>query len=467
MRPLKFLKLYFLPEPNFRSNPQQYEDVLGPIQERILIALLRVCFVFGALTLILGTYATLSAGLINQFYAAVISVLVALLLLRLSQISHYVRAKIIMLTAYFFMMATVFSGVTEITFVMFFSFVVMVTLLIGIRSGVFAILLSIVTMFGISWGLNQELLIFRIDTLENPFLGLFLTVLPWLFFVGIFILTAWVYFDGFNILLKREQEARVQMENERNLLASALEREKLLLNQLEASYSQVSELSKMKSQMITVVAHEFRTPLTSIKSSSQLLTAHLDRLTDEKRSRIQGRIDDSILSLDNLLQDIETVNMSGNSEIVVNTVETPVKVLQQHFETFIQNEFDSTSISIAWDGALDKEIHVDIQLVERILLQIISNAIKFSPEEGSISVLFDVTNQFVICIRDSGIGIDQEEIYKIWEPFYRAENAHGIRGLGLGLSLASLITDVLNGEITAVSDGLDQGAEFKISLPID
>ncbi|MEM7335201.1 MAG: ATP-binding protein [Chloroflexota bacterium] len=463
------IKDFFLPPPKFKTDQAPLnEDVLGPIQERILIALLRLSFIFGVVTLILGFYPTIRANLYIQYSAGVLSVIGTGLLLYFSNLSHQTRATILMTTAYIFSLITIFEGPNELTFVLLFSFIVMVSLLIGIRGGVIAFFIAILTIIGINFGLNQSFLAYRLDFFElsDAPSGLFFILLYWSFFVAIFVLTAWVYFDGFDILLKREKEARLQMETERDRLANALVREKKLISQLEASYNQANELSKLQSQIITAVAHEFRTPLTVIKSSSELLAEYLDRLTAEKRIRIQKRISESVLSLNQLLQDIENSNLEGNSDIQVNLVPTSMVDYRERLDNFLQTEFKSTQLEAVWsESESSRMLLIDTDLIERVLTPVIMNGLKFSPESSKVRVYFEVSNELRIRVKDSGIGIEADEIGRIWEPFYRAENALTFRGLGLGLSFALLIVDVLGGEITAVSDGPNQGAEFEIKLP--
>ena len=466
---LKTIKTYFLPHPNLDVEQEEpIVDVLGPIQERILTALLRISFVFGLITLLVGFHPTIQADLRIQYISGVVSVFIVGLLLYFSNITHHIRSIILMVTAYFFSMSTVFEGVNELTFVLLFSFVVMVSLLIGINGGMIAILIALFTMVGISLGLEQGVLSFRLDFFEmgNERLGLAFFLLYWLFFVGIYILTAFVYFDGFHFLLRREHKARLQMASERDLLIRTLERENMLISQLEASYFQANELSKLQSKMITAVAHEFRTPLTVIKSSSELLTEHLERLNDEKKARIQKRINESISSLNQILQDIENANLTSEKEIQVNLATAPSEDYRSLFEGFINNEFGPDVVQFVWDGVDQrKELTVDSHLIERILLPIISNALKFSPVNVDVTVIFKVEDRLTILVNDSGIGIHPEEINRIWEPFYRSENAQDYNGLGLGLSFVTLLVDILGGEITAVSPGENQGTEVKIVLP--
>ena len=109
-----------------------------------------------------------------------------------------------------------------------------------------------------------------------------------------------------------------------------------------------------------------------------------------------------------------------------------------------------------------------MEIIKRILFNLIVNAIKFSEPEAPIRVVCEHTaNELVILVIDQGIGVPHDELTKIFELFYRASNVDTRRGLGLGLSIVKKLVQTLDGCVTAESPGPDQGSTFHVRLPIN
>ncbi len=439
---------------------------LDPIRERITTTLVRLTMVWGVPTILIATLPAIQHGLIGQLAAGYVCFIIIFFFALDRTISYKVRAIILMTMAFAFIVAAMFDGINEMTSSTLFTFVVMVTLMLGFRAGMVAALIGIGTVFMMQWLFLIDLLEFNLYlvAIDDNIFGVVAFAAFWLFFVGNFILTISVYFDEFAKMLAREETALKMVEGERDILVKTLNREKELSDKLEVAYLQTEEMNHIRSKMITMITHEFRTPITSIKTSATLLTEHLERLNLDKRKRIQGRIDNSIDYMTMLLQDIELIERQDIDILEVNKSKLLLSDFCEQIQIFIDEQFADLPIEFRYPQGTDIILYADVKLLERIVIQLLTNAVKFSNSETAVSLTMSFDSELRIGVKDKGIGIPKNEIGLIWEPFYRAENAQNYRGLGLGLTIIAYIVKRLEGEITAVSPGIDQGATFQVTL---
>jgi signal transduction histidine kinase len=214
-----------------------------------------------------------------------------------------------------------------------------------------------------------------------------------------------------------------------------------------------------------MVSHEFKTPLASIRMSTDLLKNYGRRMNDMQRLRHIEKIQGQVAHLNTL---IETTLLFSKSQL---------KGLELHFELVDFKDFlsrvvqdmqavagEKHFIRLQLDGD-DVNYHIDRQLTYIMLTNLITNAIKYSPTGGDVWVLAKcVDNLIQIAIRDSGIGIPASDIPRLFDDFYRASNVGAIGGTGLGLKLVKNIVDLYQG--TIVVDSIVQvGTTFTIKLP--
>jgi len=256
--------------------------------------------------------------------------------------------------------------------------------------------------------------------------------------------------DAANKLLKIEIEKQNEFEL---MLQHSLEKEK--------------ELSDMKSKFISTTSHEFRTPLTSVLSSAELLQRYAANWSDDRKNEHFKRIFNSIDYLIKLLDDVMTISRTETGTISYN----PELIdLQRFSEECIQHskplmkKMHELKINF---NSVKKDFKLDPKLMRFIFNNLLSNASKYSPDGGVIelSISSNEKNLF-IKVRDEGIGIPPEEIGKIFDSFYRSKNADLIAGTGLGLAIVKRAVDLHNGEITVNSE-LNKGTTFIIRLPIN
>ena len=265
-----------------------------------------------------------------------------------------------------------------------------------------------------------------------------------------------------------EQEARIYREKADDLKAHVAERTReleVLAKELERAYERESELSELKSRIITTVSHEFRTPLTIINNSADLITLHHDRVKPEKRLMLRKRMREAVLYLTDLLQDIDLVAATNQGDIKSEFIETQFNEVCSQLIRELAGEMGVIErLQFAYDEADDTSVVVDFNLLRQIMFNLLTNGLKYSAETDQVDITFQHTPKMTVTVQDKGIGIPDEDIDKIWNLFYRGSNVDVRRGLGLGLYIVKQLVEVMGAEITVISQ-LDKGTIFTVALP--
>lgn len=235
---------------------------------------------------------------------------------------------------------------------------------------------------------------------------------------------------------------------------------------LAAVVSERRELEKRKDDFINMASHEFKTPITSIKIFSWNLQRAITEKQMKKSQHILHRIDDQIGKLSNL------------TEALLNLSRMQKGKMQFAYESFSLgelirnciNDVQSTSTAhiITLQGTLDKNVYADKNRVEQVVLNLLLNAVKYSPPHTKIAVTMKQGEKFVtVSVKDQGIGIDKKHLEKIFERFYRIQDGklESYPGFGLGLYIASQIIQGQKGRLWVESTP-GKGSKFYFSLPL-
>lgn len=450
---------------SFQTNSNAFLDY---IRERVITALLRLCVLFGSVSVLVGTIALWHQGDWWEIILGNLSFVGVLYLAIRRQIHYKIRGAFLIIFAYIFVFFSLTYELNEFSYVPLFAFIVMTTLLTGRWGGILAFFVSLGTLLWVNWRLSMGEIILTqgMSSLSAPFSVILTVYTDWTFYAGIFLFTFWIYFDGYNLAWKRENKAMRLLYEERDRLAEAIAREKALMEQLNQSHEQEIELSRLKSQIITTVSHEFRTPLTVINNSVELLTSYHDKFDADKRAAIQQRIDESIYYLTGLLQDASMVNKAYMEDFQPNMISMPLNSVGQRMKKdLLQESNDPPNVVFRYDQEDETAVCLDYDFAYRIVACFLSNALKYSPSTESILISLSLNEQLSIAVTDAGIGIVPEDIQKIWEMFFRGENTETQRGLGFGLYLAKRLAQAMNGTVTAVSPGPNQGSTFTLHIP--
>jgi PAS domain S-box-containing protein len=226
------------------------------------------------------------------------------------------------------------------------------------------------------------------------------------------------------------------------------------------------EVNAMKSEFISTASHEFRTPLATIFSSTELIERYWKKQDEVKLYEHTGRIKSAIKYLTGLMDDVLTISKSETKKIIYNTEKCDlVKLCNSIIEEIkaLLSEKHHLDIDIQLGGGI---YYADEKLIKLILSNLLSNAIKFSADGGRIGFIARTMREEIIFeVSDEGIGIPAEDQKRIFEPFDRGSNIGVIRGTGLGMSIVKRSLDLLGGTIRLES-GVGKGTKFVVSIPI-
>lgn len=234
---------------------------------------------------------------------------------------------------------------------------------------------------------------------------------------------------------------------------------------LEESYLREKELNILKSRFISTTSHEFRTPLTTVLSSAELIQRGLGKITDEKILSYTSRIKNSVSYLTHLLDDILTLNRADAGKLKYEPKKIDLKVLcEESLETALFYSNDMHKVHFDFHPH-NTHFYLDEKLTHFVVSNVLVNAFKYSPDGGLVSfVVKENNNDIVISIADEGIGISDEDKVLMFEPFHRSSNSVHIPGSGLGLSIVQKSVELLNGKITFESE-INRGTTFTITIP--
>ena len=226
------------------------------------------------------------------------------------------------------------------------------------------------------------------------------------------------------------------------------------------------ELSELKSRFISMTSHEFRTPLTIILSSTELLELYGHRFSEEKRHNHFQRIKNSVHHLNQLLSDVLLIGKAEVGRIKFNPCSIDLVVFCRNLVEEMQPIVTSQHTLNFMTPGNCFDAYLDEKLLRHIITNLLSNAIKFSPQAGIIQ--FDlVCNQesAIFRIQDSGIGIPPEDQEYLFDSFHRASNVGSIPGTGLGLAIVQKCVELHNGTIVLESV-VGVGTTCTVTLPL-
>jgi PAS domain S-box-containing protein len=238
-------------------------------------------------------------------------------------------------------------------------------------------------------------------------------------------------------------------------------------NSLQVALEKEKQLGDLKSRFVTMASHEFRTPLSTILSSVSLIDKYTSVEDLEKREKHVKRIKSAVGNMKDILEDFLSLGKMEEGKIQLNPELLTPAELRDELEAVIQEmqRLTKPSQQITHTFAVTENCNVDRKMLRHIMTNLISNAIKFSPEGSSVDVSCEnKKNELAFTIQDTGIGISEADQKHLFERFFRAENASNIQGTGLGLHIISRYLDLVNGHIELASK-LNKGSTFIVHIP--
>ncbi len=229
---------------------------------------------------------------------------------------------------------------------------------------------------------------------------------------------------------------------------------------------QERELNALKSELITMISHEYRTPLTTIQSSAELLEHYGHKWTEEKKLTHLQRIQTATKHMTNLVSGVLFMSKAEAKCVEFNPVPLNLAQLCQELVAQLQLEAkEHTTIAFSSRGN-HPDACLDEKLLRQILTNLLSNAMKYSPHGGTIQFNLEyISDTVAFRIQDTGIGIPIEDQSRLFESFHRASNVGTIPGTGLGLTIVKKCVDLHGGQINVTSE-VGAGTTFTITLPV-
>ena len=257
--------------------------------------------------------------------------------------------------------------------------------------------------------------------------------------------------DKINQILVVERNTTVQKRAETEMVNA--------LNQERA-------LNELKSRFVSMASHEFRTPLSTILSSISLVDRYNEGVNEEKISKHIGRIKGSVQNLNGILNDFLSLDRLEEGNVKTSPVDFDINELVAD----LIDEMEATlkkdqRVMVTFDCDTDV-IHEDAKIVKNILINLTSNAIKYSREGQDITLVVELKeNILTLTVSDKGIGIPLDEQHHLFSRFFRARNVTNIEGTGLGLNIVGKYVALLNGKIEFDSKP-GKGTTFIVTLPL-
>jgi PAS domain S-box-containing protein len=263
--------------------------------------------------------------------------------------------------------------------------------------------------------------------------------------------------------LNAELEAKV--EDRTIILKEALQKLEQSQIELSEALDKERQLNEIKSRFVAMASHEFRTPLSTVLSSASLLSKYTKADEQDKRNRHIEKIKNSVKHLNDILEDFLSLGKLDEGKVETHITEFNLK-------EFISETADEMKGLLKKDQQFvcdhkgESDAVSDKKLLKNILINLITNAIKFSEEGHPVEIRSSGRDgKATIAITDHGMGISEEDQEHLFSSFFRGANANNIAGTGLGLHIVKRYVDLLGGNVSLKSK-LNNGTTVTIHIPI-
>ncbi|CAD0218210.1 PAS domain-containing sensor histidine kinase [Chryseobacterium sp. JV274] len=285
-----------------------------------------------------------------------------------------------------------------------------------------------------------------------------------------------IIYTGFIHDLSKEKEAEEFLKNYTLELEELVENRtkslKKMLHELEeakeeanVSLEKEKELNRMKSRFVSMASHEFRTPLSSMQLSVILIEKYLQVSDSLQIVKHLHKIKTAIGSLNGILNDFLSLEKLEAGMVHPNHCLFDVIRFSEELTEEMQLITKEDQIIIYQHTGSESEINLDQNLLKNCLMNLMSNAIKYSGEHTLIEFSTEIKeNQYVFSVKDNGIGIPEDDHSALFQPFFRAHNTGNIPGTGLGLNIVQRYVSLMDGKIYFEST-FGKGTEFTLSFP--
>lgn len=239
----------------------------------------------------------------------------------------------------------------------------------------------------------------------------------------------------------------------------------LLFDDFNTMIEELRSVEMLKSDFVSNVSHELKTPLSAIQNYSTMLQS--DDLTDAERKEYSVKISEATKRMTELVMNILQLSRLENQKITAN--KKPYILSEQLCRCTLNFEqiLDEKKIELETDFDESIVLNSDEQLLDIVFNNLLSNALKFTDNGGTVRICARQENEYaLISVADSGLGMTESELKHIYEKFYQADTSHATKGNGLGLALTKRIINLLDASIDVNSE-IGKGSEFTVKLKMN
>ena len=258
-----------------------------------------------------------------------------------------------------------------------------------------------------------------------------------------------------------ELEEKVELRTKQ--LKETLAELEVSKDELTKALSKEKELSDLKSRFVSMASHEFRTPLSTILSSASLVAKYTQTDEQERRDKHIQRIKSSVNNLTSLLNEFLSIGKIEDGKIIANNIRFNIREMITALCTELEG-IAKKDQQIRYRHEGEETVLLDPNLLRNVITNLVSNAIKFSAEDGIIDVSSKTSaREVIITVQDNGLGISREDQEHLFERFFRGANVTNIQGTGLGLHIVGRYIEIMDGKIEFFSE-LEKGTRFIITF---
>jgi signal transduction histidine kinase len=238
-----------------------------------------------------------------------------------------------------------------------------------------------------------------------------------------------------------------------------------LEEELQNSLNKEKELNEIKSLFVSMASHEFRSPLSVVLSSASLIAKYTNTEQQPQRDKHIKRISASVTFLTQIMNNFLSLGKIEAGEIKVNNTSIELNFQMNEYVDEVKHLMKNGQTILFRHQGTAHNIYADSNLLRHVITNLLTNAIKYSPENSEIELLTELNTDYLkITVKDRGIGIPKEEQAKLFSKFFRSSNAANIQGTGLGLHIVEKYVHLMGGTIEFHSEPGD-GTAFIIHLP--
>jgi signal transduction histidine kinase len=236
--------------------------------------------------------------------------------------------------------------------------------------------------------------------------------------------------------------------------------------ELETALAAEKALNKLQRDFVSMVSHEFRTPLAIIDGTAQRIGRRLPNASLEDAASWLGKIRNAVTRMTRLIESTLAASRMDAGEVEINPVDCDLSVILTGCCERQKELSPHHDIKLSIDPR-PMMLRADPGALEQVFTNLLSNAVKYAPDRPEIQVrAWREENQLLIEVQDHGLGMDEVDLAKLFKRFFRAKTSTGIMGTGIGLNLIKMLIERHGGAITVTSE-LDQGSTFGVRLPVN